>query len=29
MGTSRIDNADVVCSGNLIWDSGLWGRDWN
>ncbi|MGB8636453.1 MAG: hypothetical protein WCD66_05540 [Rhodanobacteraceae bacterium] len=29
MGTSNIDNADLTCSGNLQWDSGTWGQDWN
>jgi hypothetical protein len=29
MGSSDIDNADVACTGNLQWDSGHWGQDWN
>jgi hypothetical protein len=29
MGGSAIDNADVVCTGNLEWDGGTWGQDWN
>jgi len=28
MGSSNVENADVGC-GNLIWDSGLWGQDWD
>jgi hypothetical protein len=29
MVNSDIDNADVTCTGNLKWDSGTWGQDWN
>jgi hypothetical protein len=29
MGTADIDNADVVCGGNLKWDTGNWGQNWN
>jgi hypothetical protein len=29
MGSGDIDNADVTCTGNLKWDSGTWGQDWN
>lgn len=29
MGNSTIENADVICTGNLSWDSGNWGSNWN
>lgn len=29
MGNSDIGNADVICSGNLDWDSSNWGEYWN
>jgi hypothetical protein len=29
MGLSNIDNADVICVGNLNWNSGTWGQNWN
>jgi hypothetical protein len=29
MGNASITNADLVCGGNLIWNSGNWGQNWN
>jgi hypothetical protein len=29
MGSSDVDNVEVICGGNLEWDSGTWGQDWN
>lgn len=26
---TAVDNANVACGGNLQWDSGNWGEDWN
>jgi hypothetical protein len=29
MGEIDIDDVTVTCGGNLQWDSGTWGQDWN
>ena len=29
MGSTNISDADVICTTNLVWDSGTWGQNWN